>query len=61
MLGYRRFACADRFLPLALTTRARGVYNLVLVGGASLVRHPYTAQTARIEIAADWNACRKTP
>jgi hypothetical protein len=36
-----------------LTARARGVYNLVSVGGAFLFPHRRTVQTARIEIAAE--------
>jgi hypothetical protein len=38
---------------VTLTTRARGVYNLISVGGAFLFQHRCTVQTARIEIAAE--------
>jgi hypothetical protein len=51
--NYRQSGCAGKFLWLALTTRARGVYNLVLLGGAILIWYPFTAQTARLETAAE--------
>jgi hypothetical protein len=38
-----------------LTAPLPGGYNLLSVGGAFLFRHPQTAQTAQIEIAAEWN------
>ena len=38
---------------VTLTTRARGVYNLVSVGGVLLFKDRLTVQTARIEIAAE--------
>src|ERR1700688_883736 len=46
---------------LTLTGPLPGVYNLVSVGGALLARHSCTAQTARIEIAADWNRLPQDP
>ncbi|HSZ20198.1 MAG TPA: hypothetical protein VK770_10425 [Candidatus Acidoferrum sp.] len=46
---------------LTLTGPPPGVYNLTSVGGALLVRQSYTAQTARIEIAADWNRLPQDP
>jgi hypothetical protein len=52
---------APESVPPTLTVLLPGVYNLLSVGGALLVRHPYTAQTAPIQIAAEWNRLPQVP